>query len=251
MSKVESAIQFMEDTARDNSHGYCQTHRWGKDGDYDCSALVITAWERAGVKVKSMGASYTGNILDVFKKAGFKDVTSSVNLRTGSGLKRGDVLLRTGHHVAMYCGNGKEVEASINEKGKATGGKPGDQTGREILIRSYRNYPWNHVLRYTETASVNNNTSASHGKLTASNKTRFTVSGTGTPNRSKQFSGVVHADVLNTRKWAGTNYGKCSLKLYDGDVVDVCDSIQDKNGATWYYICYKNKHVFVSAKYVD
>lgn len=141
----------------------------------------------------------------------------------------------------MYCGNGKEVEASINEKGKATGGKPGDQTGREILIRSYRNYPWNHVLRYVETASVN--TSASHGKLTASNKTRFTVSGTGTPNRSKQFSGVVHADVLNTRKWAGTNYGKCSLKLYDGDVVDVCDSIQDKNGATWYYICYKNKHV--------
>ena len=249
MSKIESAIQFMEDTARDNSHGYCQTHRWGSDGDYDCSALVITAWERAGVKVKSMGASYTGNILDVFKKAGFKDVTSSVNLRTGSGLKRGDVLLRTGHHVAMYCGNGKEVEASINEKGKATGGKPGDQTGREILIRSYRNYPWNHVLRYVEIASVN--TSASHGKLTASNKTRFTVSGTGTPNRSKQFSGVVRADVLNTRKWAGTNYGKCSLKLYDGDVVDVCDSIQDRNGETWYYICYKNKHVFVSAKYVD
>ena len=31
MSKIESAIQFMEDTARDNSHGYCQTHRWGKD----------------------------------------------------------------------------------------------------------------------------------------------------------------------------------------------------------------------------
>lgn len=249
MSKIESAIQFMEDTARDNSHGYCQTHRWGADGDYDCSGLVITAWERAGVKVKSMGASYTGNILDVFKKAGFKDVTSSVNLRTGSGLKRGDVLLRTGHHVAMYCGNGKEVEASINEKGTARGGKPGDQTGREILIRSYRNYPWNHVLRYTETASVN--TSASHGKLTASNKTRFTVSGTGTPNRSKQFSGVVKADVLNTRKWAGTNYGKCSLKLYDGDVVDVCDSIQDRNGETWYYICYKNKHVFVSAKYID
>lgn len=72
MSKIESAIQFMEDTARDNSHGYCQTHRWGADGDYDCSALVITAWERAGVKVKSMGASYTGNILDVFKKQGLK-----------------------------------------------------------------------------------------------------------------------------------------------------------------------------------
>ena len=49
----------------------------------------------------------------------------------------------------MYCGNGKEVEASINEKGRAHGGKPGDQTGKEFLIRDYRNYPWTHVLRHT------------------------------------------------------------------------------------------------------
>lgn len=251
MSKIESAIQFMEDTARDNSHGYCQTHRWGADGDYDCSALVITAWERSGVKVKTAGATYTGNIYQVFKKKGFKDVTSSVNLSTGAGLQRGDVLLNDNHHVAMYCGNGKEVEASINEKGTATGGKPGDQTGREILIRSYRNYPWKHILRYVESGTVNNNTSTSKGKLKANSKTRFAVSGTGTPNRSKQFSGVVSADVLNTRKWAGTNYGKCSFKLHYGNVVDVCDAIQDKNGKTWYYICYNNKHVFVSSEYVD
>lgn len=251
MSKIESAIQFMEATARDNSHGYCQTHRWGADGDYDCSALVITAWERAGVKVKTAGATYTGNMHPVFTKKGFKDVTSSVNLATGAGLRRGDVLLNVRHHTAMYCGNGKEVEASINEKGTATGGKPGDQTGREILIRSYRNYPWTNVLRYVGDDSGSTNTNTSHGKLKANSKTRFTVSGTGTPNRSKQFSGVVSADVLNTRKWAGTNYGKCSFKLYDGDVVDVCDSIQDKNGTTWYYIRYNNKYVFVSSEYVD
>lgn len=42
-----------------------------------------------------------------------------------------------------------EVEASINEKGTAHSGKPGDQTGKEFLIRSYRNYPWTNVLRYT------------------------------------------------------------------------------------------------------
>lgn len=51
--------------------------------------------------------------------------------------------------------SGLEVEASINENGRATGGKPGDQTGREFLIRSYRNYPWNVVLRYTEAADGN------------------------------------------------------------------------------------------------
>lgn len=47
----------------------------------------------------------------------------------------------------------KKLKQGINEKGTATGGKPGDQTGKEFLIRSYRNYPWTHVLRYVESDS--------------------------------------------------------------------------------------------------
>lgn len=148
MSKIEKAVQQMEAWAGDDSHGYDQTYRWGQHGDFDCSAAVIQACENAGIPVKSKGATYTGNMLAVFKKCGFVDVTSKVNRSTGAGLLRGDVLLNTSHHTAMYCGNGKEVEASINEKGTATGGKPGDQTGKEFLIRSYRNYPWTNVLRY-------------------------------------------------------------------------------------------------------
>lgn len=148
MSKVESAISWMEKTANDDIHGYSQEKRWGPD--YDCSSAVITAWEQAGVKVKTTGATYTGNMYDIFVKNGFKDVTSEITLSTGAGLKRGDVLLNKKRHTAMYCGNGKEVEASINEKGKAVGGKTGDQTGKEFLIRSYRNYPWDCVLRYPE-----------------------------------------------------------------------------------------------------
>ena len=148
MSKIEKAVQQMEAWARDDSHGYDQTYRWGQRGDFDCSAAVIQACENAGIPVKSKGATYTGNMLAAFKKCGFVYVTSKVNRSTGAGLLRGDVLLNTSHHTAMYCGNGKEVEASINEKGTATGGKPGDQTGKEFLIRSYRNYPWTNVLRY-------------------------------------------------------------------------------------------------------
>lgn len=150
MSKIEKAVQQMEAWAKDNSHGYDQIYRWGEKGDYDCSAAVIQACQNAGIPVKTGGATYTGNMLKVFTKNGFEVVTHEVNLKTGAGLIRGDVLLNTSHHTAMYCGNGKEVEASINEKGTATGGKPGDQTGREFLIRSYRNYPWTHVLRYTK-----------------------------------------------------------------------------------------------------
>ena len=164
MSKTEKAISWMEATAKNNKHGYDQIFRWGQKGDYDCSGAVITAWTKAGVKVKKKvtktvagkkqvipGASYTGNMKRALLAHGFVDVTKSVNLATGEGLVRGDVLLKEGHHTAMYCGDGKEVEASINEKGAAKGGKPGDQTRREFLIRSYRsNYPWNVVLRYKE-----------------------------------------------------------------------------------------------------
>jgi len=153
MTKTEKAIKQMESWAADNSHGYDQTYRWGEKGDYDCSSAVISAWQAAGVPVKTKGATYTGNMKAVFLSCGFTDVTSKVNRSTGSGLQRGDVLLNETHHVAMYCGNGKEVEASINEKGTATGGQPGDQTGKEFLVRSYRNYPWDCVLRYQESNS--------------------------------------------------------------------------------------------------
>lgn len=152
---IEKATQYMINIANNNSHGYDQAYRWGERGDYDCSSLVISAWQQAGVPVKSNGATYTGNMYNIFLKCGFKDITSSVNLNNGSGLQRGDVLLNHIHHTAMYIGNGQECEASVNEKGKATGGQPGDQTGQEIKIRSYRNYPWNAILRYTGGATIN------------------------------------------------------------------------------------------------
>ena len=150
MSKVEKAIAWMVNTSNDSRHGYDQKYRWGEKGDYDCSSAMITAWESAGVPVKTNGATYTGNMYKVFKKCGFNDVTLSVDRHTGSRLLPGDVLLTRGKHTAMYIGNGKIVHASINEKGKAIGGKPGDQTGKEFCIRSYYNYPWEYVLRFNE-----------------------------------------------------------------------------------------------------
>ena len=152
MSATEKAISQMEAWAADNSHGYDQANRWGPD--YDCSSAVISAWELAGVPVKTNGATYTGNMRGVFLRCGFEDVTAGVDLATGAGLQRGDVLLNIQHHTAMYCGKGMEVEASINEAGGVTGGMTGDQTGREFLVRPYRNYPWNCVLRYTGGGAV-------------------------------------------------------------------------------------------------
>lgn len=149
MTTTEKAISQMQAWAADDSHGYDQQYRWGERGDFDCSSAVIAAWEMAGVPVKSSGATYTGNMRGAFLRCGFEDVTSFINLASGSGLHRGDVLLNIANHTAMYSGDGMEVEASINENGGTTGGQPGDQTGREFLVRPYRNYPWDCVLRYT------------------------------------------------------------------------------------------------------
>ena len=84
MTKTEKAVQWMISTANNPLHGYDQKYRWGERGDYDCSSAVITAWESAGVPVKSAGATYTGNMYSAFKKCGFVDVTQSVNLKAGS-----------------------------------------------------------------------------------------------------------------------------------------------------------------------
>ena len=148
MGKIDGAVAWAVAIANNPAHGYDQLHRWGPD--YDCSSLVISAWESVGVPVKTSGATYTGNMKSAFLKCGFRDVIASVDLATGIGLQVGDVLLNYGAHTAMVTGNGRIVAARINEHGQTTGGAEGDQTGREICQQGYYNYPWDCVLRYQE-----------------------------------------------------------------------------------------------------
>ena len=148
LETINKAVRIALEIASDPSHGYDQAQRWGPD--YDCSSFLTEVWERAGVPVKTAGARTTGNMYPAFTKCGFRDVKAEVNLHTGAGLERGDVLLNVQHHTEMYVGNGENVKASINEKGGVTGGQTGDQTGREIYVGCYYlpSYGWDYVLRY-------------------------------------------------------------------------------------------------------
>lgn len=235
---TEKATAWMEALARDNSHGYDQIHRWGEYGDYDCSSAVITAWQTVGVPVKSRGASYTGNMLPVFKKCGFEDVTASVNLATGAGLMRGDVLLNQIHHTAMYCGNGKEVEASINERGSARGGSPGDQNGMEILIRSYRNYPWTNVLRYAGGATSSSTTSS------------VKVEPARGYNQDLIGKYKVKADLLNLR--SGPNTSKTIITELRQNTIVECFGYYDldSNNDVWLLIQYGSRTGFCKMEYL-
>lgn len=141
--KGDAIAAFAEAIAFDDSHGYSQSSRWGTP-DYDCSSLVITAAEYAGISVKSRGASYTGNMVPAFTQAGF----TKLSYYNGMELQRGDILLNVKSHAAVYIGNNQLVEATGDERGGISGGQPGDQTGHEIHVRLLYNYPWDYVLRW-------------------------------------------------------------------------------------------------------
>ena len=145
MNVIETAVSWAVKIAEDNTHGYSQSVRWGPS--YDCSSLVISAFEAAGLPLKTAGASYTGNMRGSFLRHGFEDVTADVNLHSGEGLQRGDVLLNVVHHTALYIGDGQIVHARSAEGTTDTA----DNSGNEIRVQPYYVYSggWDCVLRYT------------------------------------------------------------------------------------------------------
>jgi len=150
MGVASNAAQEAIRIANDNTHGYDQTNRLGNP-DYDCSSLVIDVYKKQGVPLT---CTFTGNMLGDMLAKGFKNVNALVNRVSGAGMEPGDVLLNVANHAAIYVGNNLIVQASKNEKGTITGGQPGDQTGNEIAVRGYYNFPWDYVLRYTESGST-------------------------------------------------------------------------------------------------
>ena len=78
-------------------------------------------------------------------------------------------------------------------------------------------------------------------------------SDSGSLNRTPQWVGKVTADVLNVRTWAGTNNPliKSWPKLGNGNLVDVCDSVNAADGSLWYYIRIDGRiYGFVHSAYI-
>lgn len=142
--RIELYCNWATAIAKDDQHGYSQVNRWSPD--YDCSSLVISALEQAGFRMRSNGASYTGNMMNALLRVGFALVFDKT-------LKRGDILLThtdEKQHTAIYLGNGRMVHA------RGVNGHPeaGDQTGLEITISQY--YPFEMVFRYPVKEDVKN-----------------------------------------------------------------------------------------------
>lgn len=149
-SVPEKAADWAIATANDNSHGYNNTKgSRGGNPDYACSSFVNEAFRQAGVDLPESSTVYTAKMKSIYTKAGFEVVTDEVNLKNGKGLEIGDVVLAPGKHVEIYVGDGQLAGARGNaNSGKPENGKAGDQTGGEITVSAYWNYPWTIVLRY-------------------------------------------------------------------------------------------------------
>lgn len=135
MSKLEKAVLWAIGIAEDNSHGYSQVNRNGPD--YDCSSFVGTALSQAGFAVSEY--STTRNLESQLIKCGFK--------KCHAPWKRGDIHLAAGHHVTMSTDSSHIVHASQSENG-GIDGQTGDQTGREICVRSYYCLPYGNLVHY-------------------------------------------------------------------------------------------------------
>lgn len=138
MPNIEKTVSWAESIANDNSHGYDQNNRHGPD--YDCSSLVAHALIQGGFNVSR--ETWSGNLEQQLINNGFK--------KCSKPWKRGDIHLNRKYHVVMSTDSNNVVTASINENGKTTGGKSGDQTGKEIYIRPYYEYSkgWDCHYRY-------------------------------------------------------------------------------------------------------
>lgn len=141
----------MRKACQDWSLGYDQNQRWNiyDGGECDCSSLVIWALKKAGFDTGS--ASYTGDMSSNLTKRGW----TRIPFTSLSQVKAGDILLNDNCHVcAVIAGSGRTAtiaQASIDERGRATGGASGDQSGRETNTRQVYVYShgWDCILRYS------------------------------------------------------------------------------------------------------
>ena len=176
---AEVAAKIHQRMCDDDGFGYSWEERYGSDrdnvtwviegrkytlnrGDYDCSSSVITAWKMAlqGTKYEGRldGATYTGNMREVFVASGLFEVWNTA--RTYA--VRGDVYLNDANHTAMCQDGGRGdgpygkdmlSEFSWGDKG-AYGNKRGDQSGREAYVHEYYDYPWSCTLHYNGKANT-------------------------------------------------------------------------------------------------
>lgn len=161
---------------------------------------------------------------------------------SGSGDNQG-----TSDHVGIvYSVNGKNFRVIEGNKSDTVGYR--DMTVNGSNIRGYI------APKYSSFAS-SSGSNPTPPATQAPNSGSGNVTGNDTNddsiNEDVEWTGIVTADELNVRVWAGTGADLCSFSpIPEGSEVGVCDTVNAFDGTPWYFIKYNGKYGFVSADYV-
>lgn len=170
-SRVEAAVQWAIEIAKDETHGYSQgaenatahnPYTGSREGpDYDCSSLVYHAFNHAGFKIidnwhrnpkymtRYNGKQYSGDADTIWEDLSIDGGWQKFSwAEVKDNLQRGDILCRPQFHVAIYMGDGLTVEArGVNNPTGLGRYETGDQGGEIDFYDAYGR-GWTEVYRY-------------------------------------------------------------------------------------------------------
>ncbi len=151
----------------DINTGYDQSQRWSfnpsRDGktfvanrEGDCSSVCLAILKAMEPKLNMTDPAYTGTFRA--KAAAVGATAIGVRGKTVAQLRAllqpGDFLLSPTNHVEFWTGS-QLFSASIDERGKISGGRAGDQTRREVRYTGLYVYRkgWDYIIRPRYTTS--------------------------------------------------------------------------------------------------
>lgn len=161
----------------------------------DCSAGVIANTKAVGYlmninTLKNISATYTGNMRQAYKNAGFKVLTENKYLNGYNYLLPGDILLNDVHHVAVNLGYGKNADS----------GSSSNQTSSTVSILEPAD-KLDKTLAGTYTVKTSDGLNLRYGA--GLNKALVTT----IPNNKKVQCYGYYSEV-NNEKWLYIQYGE-------------------------------------------
>lgn len=129
--------------------------------------------------------------------------------------------------------------------------KQGTKVGICDVVKDKDGDPWYYVVISGDKGDKYGFVSAAY--ITKMDTSKPNTNTGGSLNREPKWVGKVTASTLNVRTWAGTNNPnlKSYPKLWRGNLVDVCDTVNADDGSKWYYVRIGGeKYGFVHSAYI-
>ena len=255
---AEKIAKFMEEAVKNGSYiGYGQNNgKYPRTGVFDalktsghsnpkeiktlcncdCSSLVGAAVYFAGVKQTALRDMWTGSMRSVLKSTGyFTELTDQTLLQSGQGIKRGDILWKTGHTaVALDTDPKQETVPAVIWNCSACNMRSGPGTNNKILK----------TLHPGDIVTLVSTASNGWGQIKVGSTYGFV-----SPLYYKTLPQMTATGNVWLRKGAGTTSDKV-IVIPQGAKPYVTGETKKVLLTTWYRAVYAGKNGWASGKYL-